>query len=115
MNPLTFYKALADNTRLQSLLLLTSEGELCVCELMTALDQSQPKISRHLAQLRREGLLLDRRQGQWVFYQLHPDLPGWALAVLRQTREASDAYLSPSLKRLRRMGDRPERRSACCD
>jgi len=115
MNPLIFYKALADNTRLQALLLLTNEGELCVCELMTALAQSQPKISRHLAQLRREGLLLDRRQGQWVFYQLHPDLPAWTRAVLQQTRQANESYLSPSLKRLQRMGDRPERRSVCCN
>ena len=40
LNPLLFYKALADDTRLKSLLLITEQQELCVCELMTALDQS---------------------------------------------------------------------------
>lgn len=47
-----FFKLVADDTRLRCLLLLVQEGELCVCELMTALNESQPKISRHLALLR---------------------------------------------------------------
>lgn len=71
-----FFKALADDTRPRCLLLITQSTELCVCELMEALNETQPKISRHLAQLRKRGLLSDRRQGQWVlFYKLHPDPP----------------------------------------
>ncbi|MDX1677233.1 metalloregulator ArsR/SmtB family transcription factor, partial [Arsukibacterium sp.] len=85
LNPLLFYKALADDTRLKSLLLITEQQELCVCELMTALEQSQPKISRHLAQLRKANILQDRRSGQWVFYSLHPELPAWAHQVLQHT------------------------------
>ncbi len=58
-----------------------------MCELMTALDLPQPKISRHLGQLRKAGLLLDRRQGQWVFYRLHPLLNDW----MRNTKDGHPA------------------------
>ncbi|VAW98991.1 Arsenical resistance operon repressor, partial [hydrothermal vent metagenome] len=64
------------------LLLMQAEGELCVCELTHALDLSQPKISRHLAALRDAGVVSSRRQGQWVYYQLHPDLLVWAREVI---------------------------------
>src|SRR5690606_16643645 len=66
LSPTEVYKALADDIRLTSLLLIQEKGELCVCELMAALEESQPKISRHLAQLRKSGLLIDKRQKQWV-------------------------------------------------
>lgn len=62
--PIQLFKILADETRLGIVLLLSELGELCVCDLCTALDQSQPKISRHLALLRECGLLLDRKQGK---------------------------------------------------
>lgn len=114
MNPLQFYKALADETRLRSLLLIQREGELCVCELMAALDEIQPKISRHLAQLRKTGLVLDRRQGQWVYYRINPDLPAWAQTALQQTAEANTDFIKPNLANLCRMGDRPERARSCC-
>lgn len=70
--PIQLFKILADETRLGIVLLLSELGELCVCDLCTALDQSQPKISRHLALLRESGLLLDRKQGKWVHYRLSP-------------------------------------------
>jgi biotin operon repressor len=70
-----FFPALADPTRLRCLLLLATEGELCVCELTHALNESQPKISRHLAMLREAGIVSDRREGLWVHYRLSPDLP----------------------------------------
>lgn len=114
MNPVLFYKALADETRLRCLLLITREEELCVCELMAALQDIQPKISRHLAQLRRSKLLVDRRQGQWVFYRINPDLPGWAKAVLQETLAANSVFLSKNIKQLCKMGDRPARAQACC-
>lgn len=78
----TFTKALADQTRLRILMLLTGKEELCVCELIQALELPQPKISRHLAILRESGLLLDRKSGLWVYYRLQPDLPLWVLDVL---------------------------------
>lgn len=82
--PLQLFKNLADETRLGIVLLLKARGELCVCDLCTALAQSQPKISRHLAMLRESGLLLDRKQGKWVHYRLSPQMPPWAAQVIEQ-------------------------------
>ena len=59
------------------MLLIHAEGELCVCEMTYVLQESQPKVSRHLAQLRNCGLLLDRRPAQWVYYRLMTGLPSW--------------------------------------
>lgn len=114
MEPVQFYKCLADETRLKSLLLIDKEQELCVCELMAALEESQPKISRHLAQLRKCGLLTDKRQGQWVFYSINSELPKWAKTVLSSTTENNPEFLANDLVRLNKMGDRPARISACC-
>lgn len=63
------FKALADETRLRILALLT-RGELCVCDLMSILDLPQSTVSRHLAYLRNAGLVSDRRQGVWMYYHL---------------------------------------------
>lgn len=82
--PLQLFKNLADETRLGIVLLLKARGELCVCDLCTALAQSQPKISRHLAMLRESGLLRDRKQGKWVHYRLSPQMPAWAAQVIEQ-------------------------------
>lgn len=114
LTPLDFYKALADEIRLLSLLLIEQEGELCVCELMQALELPQPKISRHLAQLRTQGVLLDRRQGQWVFYRLHPLLNDWMRDILQQTREHSAALLQEPLQRLHAMSSRPLQGGSAC-
>ncbi len=114
LTPITVFKCLADDTRVRTMLLITREGELCVCELTCALNESQPKISRHLAQLRTCGLLADRRQGQWVYYRLHPNLPDWVHQVLTTALESNQHWLSPDAKRLDEMGDRPERALACC-
>ncbi|TAA45967.1 metalloregulator ArsR/SmtB family transcription factor [Corallincola spongiicola] len=110
-----FFKALTDSTRLSILMLLQDEGELCVCELVTALQLSQPKISRHLAQLRKQGVLQDKRQGQWVFYRLSDALPPWAVHVLATTRIGNPALINNEKARLKAMGDRPERVQQCCN
>lgn len=114
LNPASVFKCLADETRTRATLLITREGELCVCELVCALDDSQPKISRHLAQLRTCGLLLDRRQGQWVYYRLNPDLPAWIRTLLETTLAANTVWLEENSARLAAMGDRPLNTSACC-
>jgi len=114
VNPVAFYKCLADDTRLRSLLLIAREGELCVCELMEALNQSQPKISRHLAQLRQCELLSDRRQGQWVFYRLNPSLPLWARQVLETTLSENPAFITENIEALTQMQSRPARAGQCC-
>lgn len=61
------FKALSDPTRLR-LLSLLSEGEVCVCFLSEVLKLVQPKVSRHLAYLKRAGLVTARREGKWMHY-----------------------------------------------
>lgn len=113
-NPVAFFKCLADETRLKILLLVASEGELCVCELTEALTFSQPKISRHLAQLRDCELLDHRREGQWVYYRLHDNLPLWAQEVIQTTLANNGDYLKADSRRLAGMGERPQRKQQCC-
>jgi ArsR family transcriptional regulator len=64
-----FFKALADRTRLR-LLSLISKEEICVCFLVVVFGTNQPKISRHLAYLRRAGLVKARREGKWMHYSI---------------------------------------------
>lgn len=85
LNSDSFFRALSDETRRRCLLLLIGHGELCVCELTHALGLPQPKVSHHLAALRRAGIVSDRKQGLWVYYRTNPALPPWALAVLQAT------------------------------
>jgi ArsR family transcriptional regulator len=114
LNPAAVFKCLADETRARATLLITREGELCVCELVCALNDSQPKISRHLAQLRACGLLLDRRQGQWVYYRLNPQLPNWVSTVLQATLAANASWIEENRARLEAMGGRPLNNTVCC-
>ncbi|ACV26772.1 metalloregulator ArsR/SmtB family transcription factor [Kangiella koreensis] len=113
MKPVELFKCLADETRLRCLLLIQRESELCVCELMEALDESQPKISRHLAQLRQCGLLLDRRDSKWVYYRLNSEQPSWIGKILAETAQSNEAFINNNIKRLQKMSNRPER-SSCC-
>ncbi|MFA9460311.1 ArsR/SmtB family transcription factor [Thiohalorhabdus sp. Cl-TMA] len=109
-----FFRALGDETRLRCVALLHAEGELCVCELAYALDLAQPKISRHLSQLRHAGVVESHRRGTWMHYRLHPELPDWARAVLDQW-VAGCAGTSPfedDRRVLHAMPDRPE--NTCC-
>jgi len=114
MDPVELFKQLSDTTRLRCLALLFSEGELCVCELTEALDLSQPKISRHLAQLREAGVVQSRRAGHWVHYRLHGDLPAWAMQIIKGMQsgaESREPYRSDLLA-LQNMSNRPS--AACC-
>jgi ArsR family transcriptional regulator, arsenate/arsenite/antimonite-responsive transcriptional repressor len=66
------FRALADRTRLR-LLNLMAAGEVCVCFFVEVLGTNQPKISRHLAYLRRAGVVAARREGKWMHYRIsHP-------------------------------------------
>lgn len=114
MDGVELCKCLGDETRLLIAGLILHEGELCVCELTEALDQSQPKISRHLARLRSGGLLCDERHGQWVYYNLNPTLPDWALSALQAAIEGNADRLAEARARLQAMGNRPDRRAALC-
>ena len=63
------FRAFSDRTRLRLLNMLRS-GETCVCDLVGVLDVPQPKVSRHLAYLRRTGLVVARKEGLWMHYRL---------------------------------------------
>jgi len=85
------FTAMSNDTRLRCLMLLVQEHELCVCEITHALGVAQPVVSRHLALLREAGIVLDRRDGLWIHYRLHPDLPDWAAKVLSETAKGISA------------------------
>lgn len=85
------FKSLADETRLRILLLLHQQGELCICDLMNALDQPQSTVSRHVAYLKRVGWLNDRRGGVWMYYSLRPDLSSSYLELLKLLTEQCTA------------------------
>jgi ArsR family transcriptional regulator len=81
------FKALADDTRLRILALLAS-GEVCVCNIHGALDLPQPAVSRHLAYLRKTGLVAARRDGLWMHYRLEQPAAPAVSKVLKAALEA---------------------------
>jgi len=114
LDPVSFYKTLTDDIRLKTLMLTHYHGELCVCELMTALaEDSQPKISRNLAVLRNANIITDRKNGQWVFYQINPNLAQWAKSVIAMTTHNNITLISEPLKQLANMNNRPDKSSYC--
>ncbi len=80
------YMALSDQTRLR-LLNLMREEEICVCFFTEALNESQPKISRHLAYLRKAGLVEARREGKWMHYKINFPEDAFAREILLDTLE----------------------------
>jgi len=95
------FAALADRTRLR-LLNLMNGREVCVCYFVEILRQSQPKISRHLAYLRRAGIVSARREGKWMHYSIErPSDPG-AVAILEATVASfsADREMQSDLARL---------------
>ena len=78
------FAALSDRTRLR-LLNLMDGREVCVCYFVEVLGQSQPKISRHLAYLRRAGVVAARREGKWMHYRIVVPSHAGAARILRET------------------------------
>ncbi|MES1927219.1 metalloregulator ArsR/SmtB family transcription factor [Salinisphaera sp. T31B1] len=114
LQPEDFFQALADSTRLRCLVLIATHDELCVCELVHALDLSQPKISRHLKLLRDAGIVGDRRERIWVHYRIAKNLSTWARQVIATTVAAnveSSPFADDALQ-LATMPDRPSERCA---
>ncbi len=105
-NPELFFKALGDRTRLR-LLNLMGEQEICVCYLVEILEQGQPKISRHLAYLRRAGVVEARRDGKWMHYRIVMPADKGAAQILRQTL----AWLNEERSM---QADRSRLSKACC-
>ena len=105
------FRALSDRTRLRILNLLRT-GELCVCDLVSVLDVPQPTASRHLAYLRRAGLVLARKDGLWHYYRLSSARTSFHKKLLECLAECKevDPALAKDEKCLRSTV-----RSNCCD
>lgn len=84
------FAAFADPTRLR-LLNLMRDREVCVCDFVEILGQSQPKISRHLAYLRRAGIVCARRDGKWMHYRIERPADVGASAILETTLQQLEA------------------------
>ena len=100
------FKALADRTRL-GLISLIGDSEVCVCFFVAILKSNQPKISRHLAYLRRAGIVTSRREGKWMHYRLTEPPDEHAARIFREVRAALAEH--PELQR-----DREKLIQVCC-
>jgi len=111
IKPDTLFSILADPTRLRALMLMQSEGEVCVCELTFALGESQPKISRHLALMRETGIVESRRAGTWMHYRINPALAGWSQRLIGDVcrQLVGMRPYKDDLSQLRQMKNRPEK------
>ena len=100
------FRALADPTRLR-LINLIADQEICVCYFVEVLGALQPKISRHLAYLRRAGIVSARRDGKWIHYKLTTPNDAHAAAILQATVDSlkQDKELQRDFQRLTK---------ACC-
>src|SRR5450631_1339528 len=104
----TLFKALADSTRLRILGLLLT-GEVCVCHIHESLSVSQPKASRHLAYLRRAGLVDTRRDGLWIHYRL-AEQPEPVLGAIREAVFHALGHIEGMKKDVQRL----QRKNGCC-
>ena len=104
-----FFRALADSTRLR-LINLIGNQEVCVCFFVEILKTNQPKISRHLAYLRRAGIVASRREGIWMHYRIATPKDEHAAKVLMHVRGwlANDLAMQQDRKRLDRICCAPE-------
>lgn len=96
--------ALSDQTRLRIVYLLNQYSELCVYDLVHAIDTSQPKISRHLKVLRDTGIICNRRDGTWIYYRINPELPTWGSRALNNLFDGC-ALCKPYTGDLQRLSD----------
>ena len=103
------HKALADETRLRIMHLLLSVGDLCVCDLETALSISQSKASRHLQTLKQAELVEDRRDATWVYYRVSDELDETARRTLVTLLEAlgENAEVKADVERARKLRRSP--------
>jgi ArsR family transcriptional regulator len=110
-----FFKVLADEARLKILWLLFNHRELCVCDIMAALEITQSKASRHLSTLRHANLVTDRKEGLWSYYALRPvedELARQHLHLLKASlAKRSDA--APLLEKLHEWLEAKSRGAIC--
>ena len=109
------FQALADPTRLRLLNLLIQVREICVCELVDALEVPQYNISRHLRALVQAGLVTDQKRGKWVYHSIATDLKPYQRTLLRAVSELHEGrrdFSQDELRAGRRLKLR--RGGACC-
>jgi ArsR family transcriptional regulator len=108
-NQARFFLALSDRTRLR-LLNLMGDDEVCVCFFVEVLKTNQPKISRHLAYLRKAGIVTARRQGKWMHYRIVTPPDKHAAGVLNEVRLwlAEDPEMQRDRQRLVKVCCAPE-------
>lgn len=82
--------ALSEPIRLSAMRIIWDGGEHCVCELMARLDATQSRMSRHMGALKAAGLVIDRRDAQWVRYRRNPDLPPAIARIVEAVIAAMD-------------------------
>lgn len=89
--PLAILSALSEPTRLGAIQILADGQEHCVCQLMARLDATQSRMSRHMQTLKQAGLVVDRRDAQWVRYRMNPNLAPQTRAILDAVLAAAEA------------------------
>jgi len=104
MHAAQFYRCLSEPLRLRILVLLSHQGPLCVCHLQDALEETQVKVSKHLAYLRRCHLVERSKQGTWAYYQLTPKAAPLLTENLKllKTQAEDRSYFEHDLARLKR-------------
>lgn len=113
-NEIKVFKALSDPTRLRIVKLLEKSGELCVCEIMKALNMTQTRASRNLGVLKNAGLVKDNRKGLWVHYSLEAQSKGCCGGVLGLIKSImnDDQAVKEDLSRIKKMPKANERACA---
>ncbi|MBI5741341.1 MAG: metalloregulator ArsR/SmtB family transcription factor [Nitrospirae bacterium] len=109
---LNIFKALSDETRLK-MLKIFEKGEICVCDLVSVLDMSQPKISFHLNVLKEAGLIKDRKQGKWVHYSINDSDMFRRFLVLSVMEKIKDKAVKEHLSRLEKVREMKNKEKCC--
>lgn len=99
---LNIFKALSDETRLR-ILKIFEKGEICVCDLVSVLNMSQPKISFHLNVLKEAGLIKDRKQGKWVHYGINGSDIFRRFLLLSAMEKIPDKTMAEDFSRLKKV------------
>lgn len=106
----SLFKALSDETRLRILKLLEG-GELCVCDIMAALDKIQPKVSFHLGVLKKANLLKGRKQGKWMHYKIDDSDLFRRMVIISALERIPDGKLDGDKRRLEEF---LKSKTSCC-
>jgi ArsR family transcriptional regulator, arsenate/arsenite/antimonite-responsive transcriptional repressor len=109
---LNVFKALSDETRLRIIKLL-EPGELCVCDIVAALDLVQPKVSFHLNALKDAGLVKSRKEGKWIHYRLDDSDAFKRFLILAVLERVPKSSVAEDTARLKKWLQQKTRKSCC--